>query len=143
MNYVKFGKQNKKSFPKSAWSLSKATTNSYWCGRTSKNTNTPSLQGTLHFALFIDDFYKVCWIFFLKCKHEVADVFMKFKWRMETQSVSKIQFLRSDNGKECILKQFNIFCKEADIEHELTAPALQRVGMQNLEAVRHLKAHSF
>jgi len=33
---------------------------------------TPSLQGNLYFILFIDDFTRMYWIFFLKFKHEVA-----------------------------------------------------------------------
>ena len=41
---------------------------------------------------------------------------------VETKSGSKIQFLRSDNGKEYTSAQFNLFCEEAGIEHQLTAP---------------------
>ena len=47
---------------------------------------------------------------------------MKFKKWIETQSNHKIQALRSDNGKEYTSKQFNHFCEEAGIEHQLTAP---------------------
>jgi len=58
--------------------------------------------------------------FFLKFKHEVAGVFVKFKNMVETQSGCKIQFLRSDNGKEYTSTQFNLFCEEAGIVHQLT-----------------------
>jgi len=75
-----------------------------------------------HFILFIDDFTRMCWIYFLKFKHEVAGVFLKFKKMVESQSGSKIQFLRFDNGKEYTSAQFNLFCEEAGIEHQLTAP---------------------
>ena len=60
--------------------------------------------------------------FFLKFKHEVAGVFMKFKNMVETQSGCKIQFLRSDNGNEYTSSKFNQFYEEAGIEHKLTAP---------------------
>ena len=60
--------------------------------------------------------------FFLKFKHEVAGVFVKFKKMVENQSGCKIQFLRSDNGKEYTSTQFNLFCEEAGIEHQLTTP---------------------
>lgn len=60
--------------------------------------------------------------FFLKFKHEVAGVFVKFKKMVENQSGCKIQFLRSDNGKEYTSTQFNMYCEEAGIEHQLTTP---------------------
>ena len=60
--------------------------------------------------------------FFLKFKHEVAEVFVKFNKMVETQSGCKIQCLRSDNGKEYTSTKFNQFCEEAGIEHQLTAP---------------------
>jgi len=47
---------------------------------------------------------------------------MKFKKMVETQSGYKIQFLRSDNGKEYTSTKFNLFCEEAGIAHQLTAP---------------------
>lgn len=35
---------------------------------------------------------------------------------------AKFRFLRSDNGKEYISHQFNLFCEEEGIERQLTAP---------------------
>jgi len=62
------------------------------------------------------------WIFFLKFKSEVAGVFSKFKNMVENLSGCKIQILRSDHGKEYTSAEFNLFCKEASIEHQLPAP---------------------
>ncbi|XP_024441578.1 uncharacterized protein LOC112324164 [Populus trichocarpa] len=53
---------------------------------------------------------------------EVAGVFWKFKKMVENQSGCKIQSIRSDNGKEYTSAEFNLVCKEAGIEHQLTAP---------------------
>ena len=61
-------------------------------------------------------------LFFLKFKSEVAGVFWKFKKMVENKSGYNIQVLRSDNGKEYTLEEFNLFCEEASIEHQLTAP---------------------
>ena len=60
--------------------------------------------------------------FFLKFKSEVAGVFWTFKKTVENKSGYNIQVLRSDNGKEYTLEEFNLFCEEASIEHQLTAP---------------------
>ena len=61
---------------------------------------TPYLNGSRYFLIFIDDYFRMCWIYFLIFKSKVAGVFWKFKLWIETQSGHKIQALRSDNGKE-------------------------------------------
>ncbi|KAL0329288.1 UNVERIFIED_CONTAM: Retrovirus-related Pol polyprotein from transposon TNT 1-94, partial [Sesamum radiatum] len=40
---------------------------------------------------------------------------------IETQSSRKMLALRYDNGKEYTSNQFNNFCEEAGVEHQLTA----------------------
>ncbi|KAA3465958.1 Retrovirus-related Pol polyprotein from transposon TNT 1-94 [Gossypium australe] len=70
---------------------------------------------------FINDFTRMCWIFFLKFKLEVAGVFWKFKKTVENQSGNDIQILRSDNGKEYTSENFKAFYEEIGIEHQLTA----------------------
>jgi transposase InsO family protein len=119
-NACQFGKQNRKPFPKTIWRASQKLQLIHT--DVAGPQRTPSLQGSLYFILFIDDFTRMCWIFFLKFKHEVAGVFVKFKNMVETQSGCKIQFLRSDNGKEYTSTQFNLFCDDAGIVHQLTTP---------------------
>nr|CAN73998.1 hypothetical protein VITISV_043372 [Vitis vinifera] len=46
----------------------------------------------------------------------------KFKKMVETQSGQNVKVLRTDNGGEYISKEFNVFCQEAGIVHQLTAP---------------------
>lgn len=115
-----FGKQSRKPFPKSSW----RATQKLQLVHTDVGgpQRTPSLQGSRYYILFIDDFTRMCWIYFLKFKSEVAGVFWKFKKMVENLSGCKIQILRSDNGKEYTSAEFNLFCDEAGIEHQLTAP---------------------
>ena len=81
-----------------------------------------SLKGSRYYIVFIDDFTRMCWIYFLRFKSEVAEVFWRFKAWIENQCGYKIQVVRSDNGKEYTSDQFDFFCQEAGIEHQLTAP---------------------
>ena len=58
----------------------------------------------------------------MKFKFEVGNTFWKFKAKVENESGCKILILRSDNGKEYTSCQLNLFCEEAGIEHQLSAP---------------------
>ena len=58
----------------------------------------------------------------MKFMLEVVGIFWKFKKMVENQSGCKIQNIRSDNGKEYTSATFNLFCEEAGIVHQLTAP---------------------
>jgi hypothetical protein len=49
----------------------------------------------------------MCWIYFMKYKSKVADIFWKFKAWVEKQGTYKVQVIRSDNGIEYILEKFN------------------------------------
>ena len=61
--------------------------------------------------VLIDDFSRMCWVYFLKKKSEVASVFWKFKTLIENQSGCKIKVIRSDNGTEYIADKFAKFCE--------------------------------
>lgn len=49
---------------------------------------------------FHNDHTRVCWVYLLKEKSEVEHVFKKFYNMILTQFGTKIQILRSDNGRE-------------------------------------------
>ena len=50
------------------------------------------------FISFIDDQNRVCWIYFLRDKSEVAQFFENFNAMIQTQYNSRIKFLRTNNG---------------------------------------------
>ncbi|GKV37173.1 hypothetical protein SLEP1_g45232 [Rubroshorea leprosula] len=81
---------------------------------------TPSLSQNRYFILFIDDFTRMTWVYFLGSKGQALPVFKKFKALVENQSGCRIKKLRSDNGKEYTSNDFNLFCEEAGVDHQLT-----------------------
>ena len=81
---------------------------------------TPSLSGSKYFVLFIDDLTRMCWVWFLKQKSEVSDVFKRFKMLVENECECRIKVLRSDNGTEYTCDKFDKFCEQAGIQHQLT-----------------------
>ena len=114
------GKNTKKSFSRSN-SRSKGILDmihSDICGPMSS----PSLSGCLYYVLFIDDYSRKSWIYFLKVKSETFDKFKEFKALIENQIVRHIPILRSDNGGEYESNESDDFSREARIKRELTVP---------------------
>lgn len=79
---------------------------------------TSSLNGARYFILFIDDFSRMTFIYFLKKKNEAFACFKIFKKMVENQLSKKIKILRSDNGLEYINKDFENYLKQEGIIHQ-------------------------
>ena len=81
---------------------------------------TPTHENNRYFILFIDDFSRMTWVYFLREKSEVFGVFKKFKALVENQNGKRIKVLRSDHGKEYTSREFDRFCEDEGIERQLT-----------------------
>jgi len=53
-----------------------------------------------YYVIFVDDFSRKCWIFFMQKKSETYSKFCEFKALVEKESRKKVKALRSDNGGE-------------------------------------------
>jgi len=60
------------------------------------------------------------WVYFMKQKSEVFNIFRKFKCLVERQSGCLIKVLRSDRGEEYTSNQFHKFCEDEGMERQLT-----------------------
>lgn len=76
----------------------------------------------LYYMIFIDDFSRNTWIYFMKTKDKVFIRFQEFRDQVENLIGTHIKVLRSDNGGEYTSKGFSDFCKVAWIKRELTIP---------------------
>ena len=81
-----------------------------------------SLGGYEYYVIFIDDYSRRTWIYFLKTKGDLFNYFKEFKSLMEKKTGRKIQVLRSDNGGEYINNGFFDLCAQEDIRIEFTVP---------------------
>ena len=116
-----FGKMSRKSFPTGqAWRASKKLelVHTDVCGP----MRTSSLDNSKYFILFIDDYSRMTWVYFLKEKSEVFNIFNKFKSHVEKESGCKIKCLRSDNGTEYTSSKFKAFCEVEGIHRQMTVP---------------------
>ena len=73
-----------------------------------------------YFLTFIDDYSRKTWVYFLRRKSEVFEVFKEFKNLIEKQSGYFIKRLRSDQGGEYSSDLFEDYCKEHGIVHQFT-----------------------
>ena len=115
------GKQFRKSFPKE--STTRATKpleliHTDVCGPIKPN----SFGKNKYFLLFIDDYSRKTWVYFLKEKSEVFENFKKFKALVEKESGLSIKAMRSDRGGEFTSNKFNKYCEDHGIRRPLTVP---------------------
>lgn len=79
-------------------------------------TQVPSLGGSSYFVTFIDDATKKLWVYPMKHKSDVFDVFKKWKALVENETYLKLKCLRSDNGGEYYSKEFEEYCTKNGIK---------------------------
>jgi hypothetical protein len=72
----------------------------------------PSLGKSVYYVSFIDDFSRNTWIYFLRKKYEVFDMFKEFKALIENQIDKRIRVLMTDNGGELCGNEFEESCKK-------------------------------
>ena len=76
----------------------------------------------MYYVIFVDDYSRKCWIYFMQKKDENFTKFCEFKALVEKESGKNIKALRSDNGVEYISQEFKEFCAAEGIKQELTTP---------------------
>ena len=109
-----FGKHSRRSFPQESFSRAKEPlelVHTDLCGPIKPS----SFGNNNYFLLFIDDFSRKTWVYFVKEKSEVFGVFKRFKAFVERESGYYIKALRSDRGGEFTSKEFRDFCNNNGI----------------------------
>ena len=81
---------------------------------------TLSLGNNKYFLLFVDDYSRMSWIYFISKKYQAFSFFQKFKVRVEKESRYYLKFLRTDQGGENTSNEFKEFCNSHGIKKELT-----------------------
>jgi hypothetical protein len=85
----------------------------------------PSINKARFVLIFVDDFSRFTWIYFLRQKFEVFQHLKDFKALIETQSEKKIKVLRTDNEGEYVNHEIHDLCHEAGIQLQHTVPILR------------------
>jgi transposase InsO family protein len=81
-----------------------------------------SLHGHNYVLLFMDDFTRKVFPYFLKTKDEVKSKFLIFKALVENETGLKIKVLWSDNGTEYVNKDLENYLLSEGLHHQTTIP---------------------
>ncbi|GKB70666.1 retrovirus-related pol polyprotein from transposon TNT 1-94, partial [Tanacetum coccineum] len=109
---------------------------------------TKTLRGCSYFVTFIDDHSRKVWVFTLKTKDQVLDVFKQFHALVKRQTGKKLKCIQTNNGGEYI-GPFDAYCREHGIQHQQTPPKTpqlnglsERMNRTLVERVRCLLSHA-
>ncbi|KAH1074467.1 hypothetical protein J1N35_026795 [Gossypium stocksii] len=80
----------------------------------------PSISGMRYMVIFIDDFSRYVWVFFMKEKLETFAKCKEFKEVAEIEVGRKIQCLHTNNSEEYISDEFSSYVKNNKIHHQFT-----------------------
>ncbi|GKD13103.1 retrotransposon protein, putative, ty1-copia subclass, partial [Tanacetum coccineum] len=81
-----------------------------------------SRQGSSYFITFTDDFSCCGYVYLLKHKHEVFEIFKVFKNEVENQLGETIKAIQSDREGDYISQDFKDYLKACGIVQQLTPP---------------------
>ena len=76
-----------------------------------------NISGSRWFVTFIDDHTRVTWVFLMKEKSEVGQIFQTFHKMIQNQFQTKIQVLKTDNGKEFFHSNLGSYLQNQGIIH--------------------------
>lgn len=111
------------------------------------NVQTPS--GKKYTLVIIDEFFRYCWVIFLRSKSDAAPEIISFIKRMELKYSKKVCQLRSDNGTEFINITLESFCTDKGISRNFSSArtpeqngVVERKNRTLIEAARILLTES-
>jgi len=75
-----------------------------------------------YYVIFINDYSRKCWIYFMQKKDQTFTKFCEFKALVEKELGKKIKALRSNHGGEYDSQKFKDFFAVEGIKQELMGP---------------------
>ncbi|KAH9648571.1 retrovirus-related pol polyprotein from transposon RE1 [Citrus sinensis] len=82
-----------------------------------------SVQNFRYYVVFVDDCTRYTWLYPLKNKSDLFDVFIKFQKQVENRFDKRIKIFQSDGGGEFISNEFQSHLSQCGIQHQLSCPA--------------------
>jgi transposase InsO family protein len=87
----------------------------------------------MYFVIFIDDFFRKVWVYFMRQKSEMFAKFKFWKVEVENQTGKKVKCLRTDNVTKYTNDEFRDFYEQHGIKRHFT---VRKIPQQNGVAER-------
>ncbi|RVW22623.1 Retrovirus-related Pol polyprotein from transposon RE1 [Vitis vinifera] len=95
-----------------------------------------SITGARYFLIFIDDYSRHTWIYFLSTKDQALHSFITFRKMVENQLHTTIKCIQSDNGGEFLV--FKPYLEAHGILHQFSYPHTPQQNGRAERKIRHL-----
>jgi hypothetical protein len=99
---------------------------------------TPSMGGSRYFVLFIDDYSRFTWIFMMKNRHELPQIYINFAKMIKTQFSKTIKVFRRDNAMEYRDSKLLSFLHEQGTLSEFSCPYTSQQNGRAERKHRHI-----
>ena len=93
------------------------------------------IGGSQYFVVFVDDYSRYSWIFNIKHRSKLLQVYFNFEKMVKTQFSKRIKIFRFDNAFEYTQYAFQVVLHSYGTVHQLTCPG---TSQQNGRAERKL-----
>ena len=112
-----YGKQHRETFPPSSWreNMRLKLVHNDICGPLQT-----LLGACIYLFLFVDDFSRMTWVYFLKQKSKEFEKFKKKFELIKNEVKENIGTLRIDNGGEFTSNELKIYCIDNGIKRHFT-----------------------
>jgi transposase InsO family protein len=85
-------------------------------------TPSVSLNGFRFYLVLVDEYTKFTWVYLLTDKSDTFTIFKQFTTLVKNQFKQSVQLFRIDYGGEFTSTEFNTFCVDKGIIHQLSCP---------------------
>ena len=97
-----------------------------------------SIGGSRYFVVFVDDYSCYSWIFNMKHRFELLQVYSNFTKMVETQFSKRIKIFRFDNAFEYTQYAFQAILHSYGTIHQLTCPGNSQQNGRAERKLRHI-----
>jgi hypothetical protein len=98
----------------------------------------PSMSCSRYFVIFVDDFSRYTWVFLMKSRSELLDIYRNFAKMVETHFSKRIKAFRSDNALEYTQQAFQNILKHYGTAPHLSCPGTSQQNGRAEHKLRHI-----
>jgi transposase InsO family protein len=97
-----------------------------------------SLGGSHYFVVFVDDYSRYSWVFLMRSRDELLNIYRNFANMVKTQFSKTIKVFRSDNARELTQHAFEHILYSHGTVHQFSCPDTSQQNGRAERKLRHI-----